>query len=151
MPKTLEVTTHINAPVDQVWQLVSDLRRMSEFSPQCRKVIARGPIRQGTRMLNINRNGWMWWPTSSAVVEFVPNERIAFQILENKMVWSYTIRPDADGTTVVHRREAPYGTTKLSKALIQRGFGGEEKFEGILKRGMTQTLYAIKQRVERSV
>ena len=149
MPKNLEVETVVSAPVEQVWEVVSDLRRIGEFSPQCRKVLARGPIRLGSRMLNLNRQGWMWWPTSAKVVEYEPLSRIAFAITENRMVWSYTVIPDADGTRIVHRREAPQGTTAVSRALIKRGFGGEEKFEPLLCSGMERTLANIKTAVER--
>lgn len=148
MPTNLEAVTHIDATPERVWAVLSDLTRMGEFSPQCRKVIARKPVQAGTRTLNINRNGWMWWPTSAKVVEFKPNERIAFQILENRMVWSYTLIPQGDGTRVVHRREAPDGTTKLSRFLIDRGFGGEEKFERVLVKGMNKTLARAKDAVE---
>ena len=37
---------------------VSDLRRMGEWSPQCRKMFIRGnPVGVGTRTININRRG----------------------------------------------------------------------------------------------
>lgn len=148
MPNTLEVSTLIQASPSEVWAVVADLRRMGEFSPQCERMLFRGPLREGTRTLNINRQGAVWWPTSSKVTELVPNERIAFSVLENRMVWSYNLIAEGDDTVVVHRREAPRGTSALSRTLVSRFFGGEEKFERALKRGMTQTLYSIKQAVE---
>ena len=148
MPTPLEASIHIDASPAAVWALVSDLPRMAQWSPQVQKVLTRRPIRLGTHMLNVNRSGKMWWPTSAKVVEFQPNERIAFRVLENKMVWSYTLEPEGDGTKLTNRRDAPDGTTALSLALIKRGFGGEPKFEHILLKGMNETLTRIKKTVE---
>jgi uncharacterized membrane protein len=45
----LQAQIDINAPVGKVWELVSDLSRMPQWSPQCRMMKPLGPIRQGTR------------------------------------------------------------------------------------------------------
>lgn len=45
----LQAHVDINAPVAKVWELISDLRRMPEWSPQCRWMKPFGPVRQGTR------------------------------------------------------------------------------------------------------
>ena len=42
----LQAQIDINAPVGKVWELVSDLSRMPEWSPQCRMMKPLGPIRQ---------------------------------------------------------------------------------------------------------
>ncbi len=44
----LQAQIDINAPVGKVWELVSDLSRMPQWSPQCRMMKPLGPIRQGT-------------------------------------------------------------------------------------------------------
>lgn len=110
---------------------MSDLARMGERSPQCKKVfVFGGPIKEGTRMLNINKQGWKVWPTNTRVVDFQPNERIAFRVAENHTVWSFTLVPDGDKTTVVERREAVGGkTTAVSSVLISALLGGNEDFE----------------------
>ena len=43
MSKTLEATVEITASPQQVWQVISDLKRMGERSPQCRKMVVRIP------------------------------------------------------------------------------------------------------------
>ncbi len=146
----LESTIVIDAPAAKVWRIVSDLKRMGERSPQCRKVVVfGGPLRAGSRMLNVNRQGWKVWPTNSVVTVFEPNQKVAFKVAENHTTWSYTLVPDGDRTTLVERREAPGGkTTALSAGLIAAFLGGNDSFERELLVGMKQTLAAIKSEAE---
>lgn len=148
----LESSITIDAPVEKVWSVVSDLARMGERSPQCKKVfVFGGPIRKGTKMLNINKQGWKVWPTNTQVVEFEPNERIAFRVSENNTVWSFTLLSEDGKTTVVERREAAGGkTTALSSMLVAAFLGGNEDFERGLLVGMKQTLSHIKADSERA-
>jgi hypothetical protein len=137
----LESSIDIEAPAEKVWAVVSDLKRMGERSPQCRKTFIFGPLRAGTRMLNINRQGWKVWPTNTVVKTFEPNSKLAFKVIENNTVWSYTLAPTGTGTTVTERREAPGGrTTAVSALLVDKLLGGNEDFERNLLIGMRQTL-----------
>ena len=146
----LESSIEINAPVEKVWSVVSDLQRMGERSPQCRKVVAFGPIRKGTRMLTVNRQNWKVWPTNTVVTAFEENSRVAFKVVENGTVWSFTLAPSANGTTVTERREAPNGhTTAVSAFLVDKVLGGNDDFEQNLVQGMRQTLAAIKVEAEK--
>ena len=63
----LHVSIDIAAPPAEVWKLVSDVGRMGEWSPECRKVIVwrrGGRVRRGTWITGINKAGWVVWPTS---------------------------------------------------------------------------------------
>lgn len=72
----IEETIETTAPVVRVWSLVSDLGRMSRWSPQVVKTVVRGrPIQLGTRMVNINRRGLLVWPTRTEVVRLARTER----------------------------------------------------------------------------
>lgn len=148
----LEESIEINTSADKVWAVISDLKRMGEWSPQCKKMIVRGePIGVGTRTININRRGPLVWPTTAKIVRFVPDQELAFKIAENRTVWSYTIEPSADGVTVTERREAANGTTtKVSAFLVDKVFGGNDTFEVELKQGMAATLSKIKRAAEAS-
>jgi uncharacterized protein YndB with AHSA1/START domain len=79
----LQAQIDINTPVAKVWALVSDLSRMPEWSPQCRMMKALGPLRQGTRTINLNRRNYTWWPTTSTVTEVVPEKKVAFRLNAN--------------------------------------------------------------------
>ncbi|OZD32799.1 SRPBCC family protein [Rhodococcus sp. 05-2256-B2] len=151
MSKTLEATIDIDASPQAVWSVVSDLQRMGEWSPQCKKMkVFGGPVGKGTRTLNINRKGLLVWPTSAKVVTFEPNKALAFRIVENKTIWSYTLTPTATGTTVVEKREAPSGTSAVSSLLVKRILGGIEEFDVELVEGMNSTLRRIKTESEKS-
>ncbi|WP_207842249.1 SRPBCC family protein [Williamsia soli] len=142
----LEASTEIKASPEKVWELVSDLKRMGEWSPQCRKVVVRGggPVTLGTKTINVNKRGLLVWPTTAKVVRFEPNREIAYRITENGSIWSFTITPTGDGVTLTERREAPNNTKKVSQVLINVAMGGEKPFDAELVDGMNQTLGKIK-------
>lgn len=145
----IEESIDITASPEAVWTVISDLKRMGEWSPQCVKMIIRGPVELGTKTININRRGPLVWPTTSKVVRFAPNQEIGFRVAENHTVWSYTITPTDTGVTLTERREAPGGTTtKVSSVLVDKLMGGTESFEEELKLGMAETLGKIKKAAE---
>lgn len=146
----LELSIDVDAPPERVWEIVSDLKRMGEWSPQCRKMVVFGEVRPGTRTLNLNRNGVRVWPTTAKVVAFSPKEHIAFRIVENRMIWSYTLAASSTGgTTVTERREAPDGSTAFSQFFVRRFLGGNGGLERDLLAGMEATLARIKTEAER--
>jgi len=145
---TLEASIEIAATPQDVWTIVSDLKRMGEWSPQCRKMRVSGEVREGTKTFNLNRQGLLVWPTTSKVIRFEPNKAIAFRINENRSIWSYTLEPTETGTRVVERREAPTGTSQLSQFLIKTVLGGAEAFETEMVAGMNATLTRIKTEAE---
>ncbi|MBY4573839.1 polyketide cyclase [Gordonia paraffinivorans] len=146
----IEESIEIDATPEQVWSVISDLERMGEWSPQCKKMIIRGgAVGLGTRTININRRGPLVWPTTSKVVRFEPNREIAFRVAENHTVWSYTITPGDSGVTLTERREVNGSTTKISSILVDKLFGGVESFETELKLGMAETLGKIKRAAEK--
>ncbi|QBJ95810.1 SRPBCC family protein [Rhodococcus sp. ABRD24] len=148
MTNTLEASIDIAATPQDVWAIVSDLKRMGEWSPQCRKMRVSGEVREGTKTFNINRKGLLVWPTTSKVIRFEPNKAIAFRIAENRTVWSYTLEATETGTRVIERREAPTGTSQLSQFLIKHVLGGAEAFEADMIVGMHATLARIKNEAE---
>lgn len=146
----LESSIDIDAPPERVWEIVSDLRRMGEWSPQCRRMVVFGPVRPGTRTLNVNRKGLRVWPTTAKVVAVSPNEHLAFRVGENATTWSYTLEASSTGgTTVTERREAPDGTTAFSRFFVRRFLGGTAALERDLLAGMRATLARIKTEAER--
>jgi uncharacterized protein YndB with AHSA1/START domain len=142
----LEASTEIKATPEKVWAVVSDLQRMGEWSPQCRKVIVRGggPVTLGTKTINVNKRGLLVWPTTAKVIRFEENKEIAYRITENGSIWSFTITPSENGVKLTERREAPNNTKKVSQVLINVAMGGEKPFDAELVDGMNQTLGKIK-------
>ncbi|ATL71031.1 SRPBCC family protein [Nocardia terpenica] len=151
MPNTLEAAVQIAAPPDRVWAIVSDLRRMPEFSPTTIRMIPLGSPRAGTWTVNLNRDGakpYYIYPTTSRIVRYEPDRAFAFRMTENGTVWSYTLEPADGGTRLVERRDVPIGVRKPVRMMIDRFLGGEEQFEANLMTGMQATLEKIKAAAE---
>ncbi|GED96674.1 SRPBCC family protein [Gordonia crocea] len=146
----IEASVKIDATPQTVWSVVSDLRRMGEWSPQCVKMFIRGDeVGVGTRTINLNRKGALAWPTTAKVVRFDKDRAIAWRVTENHTVWSYEITPDGDGVQLTERREAPGGqVTAVSATLTKWLLGGREDFEVELREGMAESLKRIKQAAE---
>jgi uncharacterized protein YndB with AHSA1/START domain len=100
----LQAQVDIEAPVSTVWALVSDFRRMPQWSPQCRLMRALGPVRPGTRTVNVNRRNLLFWPTTATVIEVIPDQKLAFRVNTNNTVWSYELQPIPEGTRVIESR-----------------------------------------------
>jgi uncharacterized protein YndB with AHSA1/START domain len=140
----LEESIEVEAPPAKVWSLLTDLPRMSSWSPQVVKTVVRGPVRLGTRSYNLNRRGLLFWPTRSKVVRFEPHQEFAFRVKDNATIWSFSLEPTELGTRVTQRREAPDGISDISLRLTDVALGGQETFTGELRDGMRQTLERMK-------
>ena len=145
----LQAEIEINAPVAKVWSLVSDLSRMPQWSPQCRLMKALGPVRPGTRTVNLNRRNRLFWPTTSTITEVIPERKLAFRVNANNTVWSYELEPTATGTRVVETRHAENGVKAVSTMTVNAVLGGVPGFEKELVEGMNTSLARIKAAAER--
>ncbi|MFI9506683.1 SRPBCC family protein [Nocardia sp. NPDC052566] len=148
MPNTLEATIDISAPPEQVWAVVSDFKRVSEFSPHTVKMVPLGTPKAGTWTVNWNKDGKKYYPTTSRIVRYEPNQAFAFRMNENFTVWSYTLEPTATGTKLIQRRDVPNGVSLPVRKVIDAVLGGEQSFEADLVDGMQVTLGRIKAAVE---
>ncbi len=147
----LERSVVVAAPIERVWPLVSDPRRLVAWSPTL----------VGTRMradepglevafTNRNRDGDLEWTTHGVITRFEEPRAIAFRIEENWAVWSFVLEPHADGTLLTHRREVPEGVSPLSQELTDGFMGGQARFTETLLRGMEATLAQVAAAAERS-
>ena len=145
----LQAQIDIDAPVPKVWALISDFKRMPEWSPQCRLMKALGPLRLGTRTVNLNRRNFLFWPTTSTVTEVIPEKKLAFRVNTNNTIWSYELEPTATGTRVVESRHAENGIKPSANFTVDKLFGGVPNFERELIDGMNTSLERIKAAAER--
>ena len=99
-------TASIAAPADYLYDLVSDVTRMGEWSPE--NVGGRwvgevsAPV-VGARFRGSNRRGWRRWSTTCTVVAAEPGRRFAFNVAFAGIPasrWTYHFRPDGDATIV---------------------------------------------------
>jgi uncharacterized protein YndB with AHSA1/START domain len=145
----LQAQIDIDAPIDTVWALISDLSRMPEWSPQCRVMKLRGPLRPGARTVNLNKRKFTYWPTTSTITEVIPQQKLAFKVDLNNTIWSYELQPTESGTRVTETRHAENGATAISNALVNAFMGGVPSFEDELVDGMNASLARIKAAAER--
>ena len=122
---------------------------MPEWSPQCRWMRPFGPLRQGTRTLNFNRRNRLFWPTTSTVIEVIPEKKLAFRVDANRTVWSYELEPNGEGTRVTESRHAENGVSAFSNMSVNAFLGGTTNFERELLDGMNASLANIKAAAER--
>lgn len=145
---TLEASVDIVASPAQVWALVSDPRNMRRWSPQLVRSFPRGGSGEGARFLNINRMGFLVWPTNSKVVRHEPEHEIAWRVKDNYTIWGLRLEPTAAGTRLTQYREAPQGISEISVRLTKRFMGGVAKFTRTLQSDMATTLERIKAEAE---
>lgn len=148
----LEATIHIDASPARVWAVVSDQRRMNEWSPETyRQKFFGDEIGRGTVSINLNKRKGFFWPSASRITEFVPERRIAFYVYGPADTWSYELEPAGEGTLVTERRELKGGKRSiLSKVTARFALGGVDSHDVELKAGMETTLARIKAEVERT-
>ena len=144
----LQAKIDIDAAPEKVWALVSDFRQMPRWSPQCRLMKAFGPLRPGTRTLNVNRRNFLFWPTTSRVTEVIPERKLAFRVNENNTVWTYELEPTDTGTRLTESRHAENGVKAVSNLLVNAVLGGVPSFEQELIDGMNASLGRIKAAAE---
>ncbi len=144
----LKATIDIDAPPEKVWALVSDIERMSSWSPQVVRSTVDGDVvgvGVGTTFVNENQQDDVVWPTNATVVRFDPPRGFAFKIKENRLVWSFELEPLPDGgTRVTERRESPDGITELSVNYTEAYLGGVAKFTQRQRASMQETLERLK-------
>jgi uncharacterized protein YndB with AHSA1/START domain len=148
----LEASIHIEASPARVWEVVSDQRRMSEWSPEVwgQKYFGE-EIRRGSVSINLNKRKGVFWPSISHITEFEPERRLAFYVYGPADTWSYDLEPSGDGTLLTERRELKGGKRSiLSKVTASVALGGIAEHDVELKAGMETTLARIKAVAERS-
>lgn len=144
---TLVDSVHIAAPDERVWAMVSDVRRMSEWSPQVTSTRLRDgfdSVGLGAQFTNRNCEGELVWTTHAEIVRFDPGREIAFRIEENWVIWSFTVAPEGGGTLLTQRRDTPDGVSDLSLELTNGFLGGVEAFTASMRAGMRLTLERIR-------
>ena len=148
---TLETSIDIAAPIARVWELVSDVRRMSEWSPQVVSTRLRAgfdTVGLGAQFTNRNVNGEAVWTTHGEIVRFDVEREMAFRVEENWLIWSFVLEPTAHGTRLTQRREQPDGISELSHELTVGFFGGHDAFTEVMRAGAADTLFALKAAAE---
>ena len=149
---------HVNAPPEKVYELVSDVSRMGQWSPETVRARwiggATGPA-VGARFRGTNRRGLAVWVTTPKVVAAEPGREFAFvvpMVLVGRELtkWTYRFEPAAGGGTTVTEsfetvNDIPRYITFMYRALMRIN-----SREADLGAGMQRTLERIKAAAEGS-
>jgi uncharacterized protein YndB with AHSA1/START domain len=97
MSDPVVATTSIAASPQRIWDLVSDVTRMGEWSPETTSCRWESPVRGaqvGSRFSGSNRRGWRRWATSCTVTAADPGRLFSFRVTSLGMrvaEWSYAM------------------------------------------------------------
>lgn len=146
-------SVHVDAPPDQVWDIVADLDNISRWSPECYRVRWTGKPTgavAGAKFLGFNKQGWKRWFTRNVVEEVSPPERLTFLTRDNGTRWSFQLEPADGGTQLTQTRTLPDKRPLLAKTLVVLFLGGIDTHNQHMVDNMRQTLDRIKALVEGS-
>jgi uncharacterized protein YndB with AHSA1/START domain len=134
------VTVHIDAPADKVWDLVTDITRIGEFSPETFEAEwiggATGPAIGARFKGHVKRNGRgpTYWAVCE-VTDYQPKTEFGFTVIVgNRRVnnWRYELAQTDSGTDVTESFQLePTTLNKMYWALAGR-FRGKTNHEGML-------------------
>ena len=103
---TAELDIEIDAPADEVWRVVSDARRIPEWSPVCHRCEwvdgASAPV-VGARFRGHNKLNGARWSRECEITAATPGEVFAFSTLfkgQESTRWRYRLEPAGSGTKV---------------------------------------------------
>lgn len=148
----LRESLSVAAPADVVYDLVSDLPRMGEWSPECERVVWRGDATsavKGAQFVGHNRAGSRKWSTQGEIVIAEFGRHLAFEITFGPMKiarWEYLIVPDdTDPSTCTVVEEWTDRRPGWYRAPADKVFGIRLK---VNQRGMVKTLANLKNAAE---
>ncbi|MCG6496420.1 SRPBCC family protein [Kitasatospora sp. A2-31] len=150
---SVEESISVAAAPAAVYRAVSEVRRMGEWSPECRAVWARrGPLRRGERFVGFNRRGLYVWFTTSRVTVADQDREFAFRVDSFGLPiaeWGYRFEPDGDGGTTVteYWRDLRTGRGAPFAELLGKVFTGvaPERRAQANRIGMRATLDRLRQ------
>lgn len=124
-----EVEVHVDAPVDAVYTLVSDVTRTGEWSPECRRCRwldgAEGAA-VGARFRGWNRWRFNRWSRVCEVIAADPGREFAFRTVPGRggkndsTIWRYRLETDGDGTRLSQSYEVVDPPKRMMQKLIPR-------------------------------
>ena len=148
IPTKGEEKIEVSAAPEVVYDLVSDMNRMGDWSPECRKcewIGGAGGPEVGAEFLGHNQIGPYRWSVGGKVVTAERGSEFAFTTYlrdRESTRWRYRFEPSDAGTVVSESYESVWSTrwVRMSNAVTPR--------RKSVHRGMRQTLQRIKAAAE---
>jgi len=142
----------INAPSNSIWNAVSDVTRVPEWSPECVKVDWENVPKKnlvGSKFIGFNKRGWIRWRGYCEVVAATPEKTFSYNVkplrwLHPMSRWTWDITEKLEGGVKVKLScEACYYTI-----LGRMVFGTLEKRMAQVSKDMGVTLNRLKSSLE---
>ena len=152
-----QVVLEIDALPEKVYDLVADVTRTPEFSPEVRRCTwldgATGPA-VGARFEVVNKAGrGPAWKNRPLVIVADRGREFAFSRTEKAagtLVWRYRFEPVGDGTRVTESYEVTEPITRLGWFIIGGLYGLKDR-RADLRSGMQLTLEQLRRTAEQTV
>ncbi|HOF63305.1 MAG TPA: SRPBCC family protein [Dermatophilaceae bacterium] len=147
----LRETIHIDAPASLVYDLIADLTRMGEWSPECERVSWRGSATKATKgaqFVGFNRRGTLRWITFGKITAAEQGRHLAFDVFFGPMAishWEYFVVPDTNGEGCTVAEEWTDRRSSSSRAMSERILGNRTTHN---RTGIRLTLAALKRSAE---
>jgi hypothetical protein len=153
-----EASLHVDMEPDQLYELVTDVTRMGEWSPEtfrCQWLDSVSGPTVGARFKGTNRRGILRWSTKPRVVAADPGHEFAFVVnlvvINRKMTkWSYQFEPAEGGGTTITESFEMVNDMPWYIAFVERSMMGVKDRKADLESAMQQTLERIKVVAEKS-
>lgn len=106
--KSSRVEVVVDAPIQAVWELVSDVTRTGEWSHECHSARWLGDAAEpvpGARFRGRNRAGWARWGRTCEIVTVHPPREVAWRTVPTPLYpdsteWRLELEPVGDGTRI---------------------------------------------------
>jgi uncharacterized protein YndB with AHSA1/START domain len=103
----------IDAPIEEVWEMVSDVTRVGEWSGECRGCVWEGRddrAVRGARFRGSNRRGGFRWSRLNEVTDAEPPRRLAWRTVPrfpyaDSVQWDLSLTETPEGTAVTESFE----------------------------------------------
>ncbi|MBA3654431.1 MAG: SRPBCC family protein [Actinobacteria bacterium] len=152
MAPDAEVSVHVAAPPERVYELVADLPSMGRWSPECERCEWIGGATKaapGAKFKGHNRIGRRSWSTTGTVAVADPGRELAWDVASvmNLPVarWRYVIDAEAGGCRVTESTEDRRGRVMHVLGRLATGVGNRPEHN---RAGMERTLQKIKAAAE---
>jgi Polyketide cyclase / dehydrase and lipid transport len=122
-----QVERYVEASPRHMYELISDIGRMGERSPETYRCewIDGNRAQLGVRFRAWNRHGRLGWHNTPVITAAVPGREFAFErrVLGVSVVWPFTIEPEGTGTRVRESYRLARGTPGWLDRLAGRLLG----------------------------
>lgn len=142
---------HVAADPQTLYEMVSDVTRMGEWSPICRACWwdeGDGPA-VGARFTGRNETSERTWETRSQVVAADPGRTFAWEVNDGWVYWGYSFEPMDGGTKLTESWEfLPKGVAGFREYFGDQADTEIDKRREAARTGIPATLAAIKRAAE---